>query len=226
MALIELKEINKKYLHGKIEVNALSDINISINESEFMSFWGPSGSGKTSLLNIIGLIDKPCSGDVWLMQKRINGEKEYKLASLRNHHIGFVFQDFNLIEVLTALENVMFPLQIRGVSDSIVKEKALMVLEQVGIAHLAKRRPREMSGGQQQRVAIARALVTDPKIILADEPTANLDSHTGEVIVDLMSELNEEKGVTFVFSTHDQRIVDGVKRKIKLEDGRIVEDVQ
>ena len=224
MALIELTDIRKSYRLGMTEVNALSDINLKIEKGEFASLWGPSGSGKTSLLNLMGLIDRPSCGNVRIMDKKVDGEKDHELAQIRNRNIGFIFQTFNLLDVLDALENIMLPLQIQRVQDNQAKSRAMKVLEEVGLAHLANHRPTEMSGGQQQRVAIARALVTNPAIILADEPTANLDSKTGEHIINLMRELNEKSQITFIFSTHDHHLVNSSKRKINILDGRIVED--
>lgn len=224
MSLIKLKEVNKVFHMGDADVYALSDINLTIGSGEFTSLLGPSGSGKTSLLNLMGLIDHPSRGDVSLMGTKINGQPDNEVAEIRNRTIGYIFQNFNLIEVLTALENVMFPLQIRGENERFARKAAMESLDAIGIGHLADRRPKQMSGGQQQRVAIARAIVTEPEIILADEPTANLDSVNSESIIQLMKELNIGKGITFVFSTHDPRLINGVSRKITMKDGQIVED--
>jgi putative ABC transport system ATP-binding protein len=224
MALIELDQITKQYQLGETAVEALRGINEQIQQGEFLAIWGPSGSGKTSLLNIIGMIDSPSSGSLKLDGQDITHLPHTQLAVLRNQKIGFIFQNFNLVQVLSALENAMLPLQIRGVKNSVAKQKALARLEELGIGALAKARPDQMSGGQRQRVAIARALVTEPAIVLADEPTANLDSDTSLHIIGLMRELNEKEGVTFIFSTHDSRLLANVKRLVRIEDGKIVKN--
>jgi putative ABC transport system ATP-binding protein len=221
MPLLEMQAVTKEYRLGETIVPALRGVDLDLDEGEFAAIWGPSGSGKTSLLNLLGLIDVPTSGHVLLAGQDIACLSDDVLAKMRNQFIGFVFQNFNLIPVLTALENVELPLQIRGAGSRTARVRALERLRQVGLASLAGARPDQMSGGQRQRVAIARALVTDPAIILADEPTANLDSETSRQIVDLMRELNELSRVTFVFATHDPRLLDRVSRHICLEDGKI-----
>jgi putative ABC transport system ATP-binding protein len=221
MPLVKTKSVTKQYLLGQTSVDALRGVDLDLEEGEFAAIWGPSGSGKTSLLNLIGLIDVPTSGEVLLAGRNVTHLADGVLAEMRNHLIGFVFQNFNLVGVLTALENVMLPLQIRGMPDRKARVAALERLREVGLSSLAATRPDQMSGGQRQRVAIARALVTNPVIVLADEPTANLDSQTSQQIVDLMRELNERSGVTFVFATHDPRLLDNVSRHIRLEDGKI-----
>ncbi len=222
--LVAIRSVTKEYKLGETTVRALRGLDLEIHEGEFAAIWGPSGSGKTSLLNLIGLIDTPTSGHVVVAGKNTATASDDALAEMRNHLVGFVFQTFNLISVLTAIENVELPLQIRGVSHRKARAAAAELLEQVGLASLAGARPDQMSGGQRQRVAIARALVTGPAIVLADEPTANLDSETGQQIVDLMRELNLQRRVTFVFATHDPKLLDGVNRHIYLADGAIVQD--
>jgi putative ABC transport system ATP-binding protein len=222
--LVAIRSVTKEYKLGEISVPALRGLDLAIYEGEFAAIWGPSGSGKTSLLNLIGLIDAPSSGRVLVAGKDTAKVSDDALAEMRNHLVGFVFQSFNLISVLTALENVQLPLQIRGVSHRKARVAAVELLEQVGLASLVNARPDQMSGGQRQRVAIARALVTQPAIVLADEPTANLDSETGQQIVDLMRELNQHRRVTFLFATHDPKLLDGVSRHICLVDGTVVED--
>jgi putative ABC transport system ATP-binding protein len=219
MALVELHGVSKTYFLGSAEVRALREVDLAIEDQEFAAVWGPSGSGKTSLLNLIGLIDTPTRGELYLAGERADRLSDNALAKRRNHRIGFVFQNFNLVPVLTALENVLLPLQIRGLRGSKPRRKAR--LEEVGLAEQRDQRPDQMSGGQRQRVAIARALAGDPSVVLADEPTANLDSVTSVRIIDLMRELNRRDRVTFVFSTHDPRLLEHVNRRIRLEDGRI-----
>jgi putative ABC transport system ATP-binding protein len=188
-----------------------------------VAVWGPSGSGKTSLLNIMGLIDAPTFGHLSVAGQEVDGLAEAALAEIRNRRIGFVFQNFNLLPVLGALENVMLPLQIRGVNEKEARRRAAARLERVGLGGLMDRRPDKMSGGQRQRVAIARALICEPSLVLADEPTANLDSETALRIIGLMRELCERESVTFVFATHDTRLLDSVDRRVRLEDGRVAD---
>jgi putative ABC transport system ATP-binding protein len=205
-------------------VEALRGIDLAIRSGEFIAVWGPSGSGKTSLMNILGLIDHPSEGSVAVNGKIVSELSDDELSDFRNRGIGFVFQAFNLLPVLSALENVMLPLQIRGVAPAEARGKALRSLEEVGLGALTGSRPDKMSGGQRQRVAIARALVGDPVIVIADEPTANLDSENSYMIIELMREINVSRHVTFVFTTHDQRLLDSVDRRILLRDGLIEED--
>ncbi len=221
MALIDVKNIEKIYQLGSARVNALRGIDLQIQTGEFIAIWGPSGSGKTSLLNVIGLIDTPTSGEIYLAGERVDALADDDLARQRNHKIGFIFQNFNLVPVLDALENIMLPLQIRGLGHREAREKALARLQEVGLEEHGKKRPDKMSGGQRQRVAIARALVGDPALVIADEPTANLDSDNSRMIIELMRELNRRDHVTFIFSTHDPRLLEHVDRRIRLEDGRI-----
>ncbi len=222
MALIQMKNIKKDYFLGEAVVHALQGVDLEIDAGEFVAIWGPSGSGKTTLLNLIGAIDEPSEGSLEIASREVSSLSDNQKSELRNENIGFIFQGFNLVPVFSALENVMLPLQIKGVSSTEAKSKALARLEAVGLAELADNRPFKMSGGQQQRVAIARALATDPSLVIADEPTANLDSETARMIIGLMRKLNEQENTTFIFSTHDQRLLDQVNRLVRLEDGRIV----
>lgn len=221
MALVEVKDVTKQYYLGQTIVHALRGVDLNLERGEFAAIWGPSGSGKTSLLNLIGLLDAPSSGAVLLAGKNTMDLSDDDLAEMRNRFIGFVFQNFNLIPVLSALENVLLPLQMQGENDRRSKVRALKLLEEVGLSRQCYARPDQMSGGQRQRVAIARALIANPAIVLADEPTANLDSETGQQIINLMWELNRSSQVTFVFATHDPRLLVNVGRHICLADGRL-----
>lgn len=218
-----MEGIQKDYQVGEIVVHALREIDLEIHPGEFVGIWGPSGSGKTTLLNLIGAIDEPSTGNLSIAGKEIRLLTDNQRSELRNETIGFIFQGFNLIPVLSALENVMLPLQIKGASFSEAKARALSRLHEVGLMEIIHHRPFKMSGGQQQRVAIARALANDPSLVIADEPTANLDTETARMIIRLMRELNEKERTTFIFATHDQRLLDQVKRLVRLEDGRIIE---
>lgn len=224
MNIVETRNLRKTYHFGDTEVEALGGVDISIETKEFIAVWGPSGSGKSTLCNLIGLLDMPTSGDVLIKGESANGLSDAQRSELRNDSIGFVFQDFNLIPVLTALENVMLPLQVQGVSRKEASERAEFLLEEVELQDRMGHRPQKMSGGQQQRVAIARSLVTDPVLVLADEPTANLDTRNANRIIDLMRKVNEEEGAAFLFSTHDDRLLDRVDRRVHLQDGEILED--
>ncbi len=225
MSIAKLENVHKVYHIGKIEFPALRGISFSVEKGEFLSIAGPSGSGKTTVLNLVGCLDKPSRGKIFLDDKDITALPTSKLADVRRKNIGFVFQTFNLIPVLTAMENVEFPLILEGQHAS--KERRQLVeeiLTEVGLKDFLHRRPNEMSGGQQQRVAVARALVKKPKLVLADEPTANLDSVTGKEILQLMLELNQKTSTTFVFSTHDKMVMDFARRIIRLRDGKIESD--
>lgn len=220
--LLEVKNLNKTYHSGKIDFQALKNVFINIEKQEFTAIAGPSGSGKTTLLNCLGTIDRAESGQILLESTDLMGKTKNELAALRKENFGFIFQTYNLIPVLTVFENVEMPLKIlKRFSPAQIKEKVLEILVKVGLQGLEKRRPLELSGGQQQRVSIARALVKNPKVVFADEPTANLDSVNGEAIVDLMRELNEKEEATFIFSTHDPLIMKHAKRVIKIRDGMI-----
>ena len=223
MPLIETKDIKKDYLLGETVVHALRGVDLTIDRGEFVAIWGPSGSGKTTLLNLIGAIDEPSSGQLFIEDQEVALLSDNRRTELRNGSIGFIFQGFNLIPVLSAVENVMLPLQIKGTSLSEARDRALGRLDEVGLSDFVRHRPDKMSGGQQQRVAIARALVANPSLVIADEPTANLDSDTSRSIIGLMRSLNEKEKTTFIFSTHDQRVLDRVERLVRLEDGMILD---
>jgi putative ABC transport system ATP-binding protein len=221
MNLIEMKNITKDYYLGETIVHALKGIDLKIEKEEFTAIWGPSGSGKTTLLNLIGTIDEPTSGELYFNDEKIDNMSDNNKSEFRNNEIGFIFQTFNLIPVLSAIENVMLPLQIKGVSSSKAKKEAFKRLCDVELEQYVNNRPDKMSGGQRQRVAIARALITNPSIVLADEPTANLDFKTSNSIIEIMKKINKRDKTTFVFSTHDQRLLDQMNRLIQLEDGQI-----
>ncbi len=227
MKVIETHNLFKVYNQGKgNEVKAVNGVTLTINKSEFTAIVGPSGSGKTTLLNIIGGLDNPTSGNVMIEGVDIGKLKENKLINFRLHNIGFVFQAYNLIPVLNAKENVGFIMLLQNISESERNERVETLLKSVGLEEQLLKRPNQMSGGQQQRVAVARALASKPKFILADEPTANLDSKATSDLLNIMENLNKEEGMTFVFSTHDQRVIDRAHRIITLEDGKIVSDVK
>lgn len=216
--------LTKTYYSGGIPTPALQGVDLEIAPGEFTAIAGPSGSGKSTLLHLLGCLDKPTSGETWLGDRRTDQLDPFSQARLRLHEIGFIFQAYNLIPVLTALENAAFVLELRGVPKRERQRAAMQALEALGIAHLAHRRPNQLSGGQQQRVAVARALAAAPRVVLADEPTANLDSQAGRSLIELMKELNARRGVTFLFSTHDPRLLEHVTRIVRLEDGRVVGD--
>tara|TARA_R110002096_G_scaffold328664_2_gene522684 strand:- start:952 stop:1665 length:714 start_codon:yes stop_codon:yes gene_type:complete len=224
MKIVETQKLKKTYHFGDTEVNALREVCLDIEEGEFIAVWGPSGSGKSTLCNLIGLLDTPTSGEVFVRGHAASGLCDAKRSELRNSSIGFVFQNFNLVPVLTALENVMLPLQISGVAKAEARDRAEMLLKEVELEDRMGHRPQKMSGGQQQRVAIARSLVTDPLLVLADEPTANLDTRNANLIIDLMRRINSERKAAFLFSTHDDRLLDRVDRRVHLQDGEIIED--
>lgn len=221
--IIELQNIRKIYRPGVVELEVLRGIDLEIEEGEHVSIMGPSGSGKTTLLNIIGCLDKPTSGKYLLKNEEVSGFDDDKLSEIRSEYIGFIFQQFNLIPQLNVIENISLPLYYQGAEEKEMREKAIYFAELVGLGDRIYHRPSELSGGQQQRVAIARALANDPLIILADEPTGNLDTTTGKEIMDLLCELNE-KGKTLLVITHDKNIADYSKRIVKLLDGRIVNE--
>jgi len=219
---VRTERLTKIYRQDSIAVMALQDLDLEIAAGEFVALVGPSGSGKSTLLNLLGGLDHPTSGRLWVEDKELNTLTNRALAELRLRRIGFVFQEFNLIPVLSALENVEYVMLLQGVPDAERRARALAILSEVGLSGLEDRRPGELSGGQQQRVAVARAIVSEPALVLADEPTANLDSATGAALMDLMRQLNEEKGVTFVFSTHDAMVMERARRLVRLKDGQIV----
>lgn len=222
-ALLKMVNITKSYQLGADVVQALRGVNLTVQEGEFTVVSGPSGSGKTTLLNIIGCLDRPTAGDYFVDGEQVASRDFDDLAELRNHKIGFVFQNFNLIPILSAFENVEFPLLInpRPISVEERRDRVMKLLQEVGLGDRWKQRPDQLSGGQKQRVAIARALVTQPRLVLADEPTANLDTSTALAIIDLMLKLNQEFKTTFLFSTHDDRILDRARRIIHIVDGKI-----
>lgn len=224
MNIVECRDVEKIYRQGNVAVHALRDINLSIEKGSFIALAGPSGSGKTTLLNLIGGLDSVDSGTITLDGNIINRMSQSKLATLRLHKIGFVFQAYNLIPVLSALENVEFVMLLQGVSAKERRERAMDVLEDVGLKDVWKRRPSELSGGQQQRVAVGRAIASNPAIVMADEPTANLDSKTGSDLIQMMKEMNRDKGITFIFSTHDKMVMDHAKRLIHIRDGMVEDD--
>ena len=223
MPICSLRGVCKDYGSGVGAVRALSDATLDIEAGEFTVFSGPSGSGKTTLLNLIGCLDQPTSGTVTIDGKDTGKLGAGELSALRAQRIGFIFQSFNLIPVLTATENVELALQLAGDTKD-RRERARKALDEVGLGTLLDRRPTQLSGGQQQRVAIARALVKKPGIVIADEPTANLDSHTGHQVLELMQELNAKHGVTFLFSTHDPRVMECARRVVTLRDGKMEQD--
>jgi len=222
MSILEFNKVKKEYRLGETTVRALRGVDLTVGKGEFIAVLGASGSGKTTLLNLAGAIDEPTEGEVRVNGQAISGMADNAKAELRNRTIGYIFQNFNLVSVLTALENVMLSLQIRGGKTVDIRQEAAQRLDDVGLADFMRHRPDKLSGGQRQRVAIARALVTNPLLVLADEPTANLDHETAQSIIDLMKEMNEKEGVTFLFSTHDQRLINEVKRVVRIDDGKIV----
>ena len=218
------RNLSKTYQQDAIIVQALSGIDLDVPKGDFVCLSGPSGSGKTTLLNLIGGLDAPTGGEITVAGQRVDLMSQAELATMRLMHLGFVFQAYNLIPVLTALENVEFVMQLQGIDRKKRRARARAILEDVGLEGLENRRPAQLSGGQQQRVAVARAIVSGPSLVLADEPTANLDSRNGEMLMDLMRKMNEGRGVTFIIATHEQLVMDHARRLIKLHDGRIVSD--
>jgi putative ABC transport system ATP-binding protein len=222
---VEMKDVKKTYRMGPIEVPALRGINLRIAPGEFLAIAGPSGSGKTTLLNIIGGLDRADTGEVLVEEKNLQLLSPGDLARLRLQRLGFVFQAYNLLPVLTAMENAEFTLLLQGVSMEQRKERVQKLFAEIGLAGLEHRRPGELSGGQQQRVAVARAMVSEPALILADEPTANLDSVTATALLEVMEQLNRVHNTTFVYSTHDPQVMERARRLIRLRDGQIASDV-
>ncbi len=222
--MISIQNIQKTYQSGDIKVQALQNINLTINKGEFTAIVGPSGSGKTTLLNIIGGLDSPTEGSVKINTTEITRLPENELIDFRLHHIGFIFQSYNLIPVLTAKENVEFLMLLQKQGNQYRNERTLKLMKAVGLEDQVDKKPSEMSGGQQQRVAVARALASKPSFVLADEPTANLDSKSSENLLDIMQRLNKDENTTFIFSTHDQRVIDKANRIITIEDGKVISD--
>lgn len=225
MKIIEVKNLVKIYNESEVEVKAVNGIDLSIEQGEFTAIVGPSGSGKTTFLNMLGGLDSPTSGEILVDGVEVNNLKPSELIDFRLRNIGFVFQAYNLIPVLTAKENVEFIMHLQGKSKTERDARAKELLEAVGLGDRLNSRPGKMSGGQQQRVAVARALASKPKFILADEPTANLDSKSTETLLDIMERLNKEENITFIFSTHDARVVKKARRVVTVEDGKILSDI-
>jgi putative ABC transport system ATP-binding protein len=223
-AIIKMENVTKVYLQGKIETRALDNFSIDIHKGDFAALCGPSGSGKTTTLNIVGALDVATSGKTFLEGRELSELSRSELSLLRRDRIGFVFQSYNLIPVLSAFENAEFVLALQGKPKDFRKTEVMNVLAEVGLQGLEDRRPDELSGGQQQRVAVARAIVTRPAVVLADEPTANLDSAAATSLLDMMENLNTKLGITFLFSTHDQRVLERARRIIRLRDGRLESD--
>lgn len=224
MNIVECTDIKKTYHQGKVEIQALRGVNLAIKKGGFVAIAGPSGSGKTTILNIIGGLDSMDAGRVVVDGNILDEMNQSQLARLRLNKIGFVFQAYNLIPVLSALENVEYIMLLQGVPTAQRRDLARSILNDVGLEGTYNRRPAELSGGQQQRVAVARAIVSNPSIVLADEPTANLDSKTGKGLLEMMKEMNEKKKVTFIFSTHDQMVMDYARRLVKIRDGLVEDD--
>jgi putative ABC transport system ATP-binding protein len=224
MSIVQCQSITKTYQQGKVAVAALQDVSLDVETGGFVALAGPSGSGKTTLLNLIGGLDRPDAGRILVNGNDYAAQTDSQMAELRLHHIGFIFQAYNLIPVLSAVENVEYVMQLQGVAAPERRMRARQILDDVGLADECDRRPAELSGGQQQRVAVARAIVSNPSIVLADEPTANLDSKTGEGLLGLMRNMNARRGSTFIFSTHDRMVMDHARRVVLIKDGRIEND--
>ena len=223
-AVVELRDVKKTYRQGAVDVPALRGIDLTVSKGEFLAICGPSGSGKTTALNLIGALDKPTSGEVIVEGKALNALGRGALSRLRRDRIGFVFQAYNLIPVLTAYENAEAVMALQGVGDKQRRERVMKLLAEVGLEGMEHRRPDHLSGGQQQRVAIARAIAADPAVVRADEPTANVDSETAEKLLSIMEKLNQEREATFIFSTHDPRVMERARRVVRLVDGRVDRD--
>ncbi|MEH0156724.1 ABC transporter ATP-binding protein [Limibacter armeniacum] len=224
--MIKVTDLYKTYMQGQVPVHAVNGVNLEFKKGEFTAIVGPSGCGKTTLLNMLGGIDSPSSGKIEVDGISLTELPSSELIAFRRDNIGFVFQDYSLLPVLTAKENVEFVMQLQGRSDKECEARATSLLQEVGLGEKLDSRPSKLSGGQQQRVAVARALAPKPKFVLADEPTANLDSKSTADLLDIMERLNKEEGITFIFSTHDQRVIDKAHRIVKLEDGKVVEDIK
>ena len=222
--IVELADVHKTYRQGEVEVKALRGLDLKVEPGEFLAITGPSGSGKTTALNLIGALDVPSQGKVLVEGKDLGGMGRAERSRLRRDRIGFVFQAYNLIPVLTAYENAEMVMRLQGTDESERRERVMGLLREVGLGGMEDRRPNQLSGGQQQRVAIARAIATDPVVTLADEPTANVDSATADKLLEIMERLNTERGVTFIFSTHDSRVMERARRIVRLVDGRVESD--
>ena len=221
MEILRTENIEKTYQDNGVPVHALKNVNLIIEKGAYVVIAGPSGSGKTTLLNLLGALDSPTSGKVLFEGNDLSSKNKKELSNFRLHNLGFIFQAYNLIPVLSAIENIEFSMMLLGIPEKERRERALNLMDELGIKELANKRPNEMSGGQQQRVAVSRAIVNNPTIVLADEPTANLDSKTGSVLLDLMEKMNAEKNITFIFSSHDQQVIERAKILIRLKDGEI-----
>ena len=224
MVLIELKDVSKIYPLGNQQVVAVAELSLQIEAGEFTVLAGPSGSGKTTLLNLIGCLDRPSSGQVWLDGKEVGQAAAKELAALRLNQIGFIFQSYNLIPVLTAAENAEFTLMLQGINKQQRRQRILQLFAELGLQGLENRKPSDLSGGQQQRVAIARAMASQPAVILADEPTASLDTQASEELLALMKKLTQQQGVTFIFSSHDPLVISHARRVVRLRDGQLESD--
>ncbi len=224
MEIVKVENVEKTYSDHGAAVHALRGVDFTVNEGQYVVIAGPSGSGKTTLLNVVGSLDTPSKGKVYFQGEDLSGKKRNELAKLRLDNIGFIFQAYNLIPVLTSLENIEFSMMLRGIPEKQRYDKAMEVMKYLEIDELAQKKPNQISGGQQQRVAVARAVVNDPAVVLADEPTANLDSKTGAKLLDMMERMNEERKITFVFSSHDPQVIERAKRLLMLRDGVIEED--
>jgi putative ABC transport system ATP-binding protein len=221
MEILRTEKLEKTYQDNGVPVHAIKGIDLKIDKGEFLVIAGPSGSGKTTLLNLLGALDKPTEGKVFFEDEDLTKKDKNQLSWIRLHKLGFIFQAYNLIPVLSALENIEFSMMLLGIPEKERENKALILMDELGIKELAKKRPNEMSGGQQQRVAVARAIVNNPSVVLADEPTANLDSITAGHLLDLMEQMNKNKNITFIFSSHDKQVMDRAKRLLILKDGMI-----
>ena len=224
--MIETEELKKIYKQGSLKVKAVDNVNLKISDGEFTAIVGPSGSGRTTLLNCIGGLDNPTSGKVIIDGELISSYSSDQMIKFRLNNIGFVFQSYNLIPVLTAKENIEMVMLMQGYNKQDMEKRSSDLLNEVGMGDMSNRRPAELSGGQQQRVAVARSLASKPRFILADEPTANLDSKSTAKLLDIMSRLNKQENITFIFSTHDQRVIDRARRVVTLEDGKIIKDIK
>ena len=223
MEILRTENLEKIYDDDGVPVHALRGINLTINRGEYLVIAGPSGSGKTTLLNLLGTLDKPTKGKIYFENKDITNKKKRELSDFRLHKFGFIFQAYNLIPVLTALENIEFTMMLLGIPEKERRRRAFNLMDELGIKELANKRPNDMSGGQQQRVAAVRAIINNPAVVLADEPTANLDSKTGDILLDMMKKMNKEKNITFIFSSHDKQVMDRAERLLILKDGLIEE---
>ncbi len=223
-AIVDVDAVSKVYRQGKVDVHALRSLSLQVSRGEFTAICGPSGSGKTTLLNIVGALDTPTSGRVLLEGSDLTRLNRRALSQLRRDRIGFVFQAYNLMPVLTAYENAEMVLWVQGISHEERRQRVMDLLSAVGLEGLENRRPAELSGGQQQRVAIARAIAANPAVVLADEPTANVDSETADKLIGIMEKLNEEQGVTFIFSSHDPQVMERAHRLVRLVDGQVASD--